>query len=481
MNESTHPKITSGQSLEIKRIVAKRNLKELQQSIGLVILHIPLGVILYQSSFLAYIYPLFIFLLGVYWAYDKRVKIEKVAFVCAYLVGAEVLWRMAESAIFWEFGKYSIVLIMIIALIQRGYMKSPMFPFLYFTFLIPACIVTFVNNSLSDTRGKLSFNLSGPLALFVCCWFFSYVRVNSYQLKKILLTLILPIISIGIVTLFYTVTTPDIQFNNESNFELSGGYGPNQVSSVLGLGAFICLACLLIFKNDLKTNIFIGFFAVFFSAQSIMTFSRGGMYSAVGAALAVTLFQLQNLTKTVKRIIPIIGLGLIFLVFIFPYMNDFTGGKLQERYEDRGTTSRFDIVESDLILFMQHPILGTGVGQSKRSREEILGFSAASHTEFSRIISEHGIFGVLSLIALGLTVVYNLKRQRLTSNKAFVVGVICWSGLFMLNTGMRLASPAFLWGISFAVILGPQLRRIPKFGRKTVIPKPGPSNKTVDI
>ena len=151
--------------------------------------------------------------------------------------------------------------------------------------------------------------------------------------------------------------------------------------------------------------------------------------------------------------IPIAGLVLIFLVFIFPYMNDFTGGKLQERFEDRGTTNRTEIIESDLILFLKNPIFGTGVGESKDYSQKILGFESASHTEFSRIISEHGSFGILALFALALAAIYNLKRQKLSFGKALVGGAVVWSGLFMLNAGMRLAAPAFMWGLSFITII----------------------------
>ncbi len=217
--------------------------------------------------------------------------------------------------------------------------------------------------------------------------------------------------------------------------------------------------------------IYLGVFTVFFAAQSVMTFSRGGMYAALGAALAVAFFQMQNLSKTVKRVIPIVGLGLIFMVFIFPYMNDFTGGKLQERFEDKGTTNRFEIVESDFVLFFDNPILGTGVGEARVGREEILGYSSASHTEFTRVVSEHGILGILSLLALIVTAVFSLQRQKFSFGKALVGGVIVWSGLFMLNSGMRLAAPSFLWGLSFITIYVLQRKRPPRKFRKLRPPR----------
>ena len=94
----------------------------------LTILHIPLGILLYSSSLLAFIHPAIVFFLGLYYAFRKNEKIEKVVYVVAYLMGCEVLWRMAKSPIFWEFGKYGSAAIMISALLVRGHKKIPTFP-----------------------------------------------------------------------------------------------------------------------------------------------------------------------------------------------------------------------------------------------------------------------------------------------------------------------------------------------------------------
>lgn len=436
-----------------------RTVHKFKLPIFFIFLHIPLGLLLYNLGFWGLLHPFIVFFLGLYYAIRKNEKLEQVALVVAYLVGAEVLWRMAGLPIFWEFGKYAAVVIMFIALVRRENWKIPKFPLFYLIFLIPACFLTLLTNSLGDARAKLSFNMSGPLLLFISCWFFSYLRINSTQLKKILIIATVPIVSIGVVTLFYTVTIDDIAFSNDSNFATSGGFGPNQVSSILGMGAFLCLTCFLLFKNNLKTTICLSVLTIFFAGQSVMTFSRGGMYNAVGAILVIILLQMRNLSQGLKRTLPVIGLALIFLFLVFPYINNFTGGKLQERFEETGSTNRGEIAESDFQLFLENPILGVGVGEAKYFREEMLEYKAASHTEFTRLISEHGIFGIFSLIFLAAGVIYIYRRQHLSLGKAFVAGVIMWSMLFMSGTGMRLAAPAFIWGLSFLTIQTSRLRK----------------------
>ena len=428
----------------------------------LMFLHIPLGLLLYRSSALALLYPVLVFSIGLYYAIRKQERLERVALVASYLIGSEVILRMASSSIFWEFGKYGTATIMIVALIQRGRLRFPTLPFLYFVFLLPACFLTVMSHDFGDARGKLSFNMSGPLLLFVSCWFFSHVKVTTLQLKKVLFMVAVPLISVAVTTLFYTVTSDEIKFNTESNFATSGGFGPNQVSSMLGLGAFVCLACYLLFKNKFGETLCLSVLCIFFAAQSVMTFSRGGIYNAVGTTLVIVIIKMRNFGQGIKGLLPVAGIGLLFLFLVFPYLNNFTGGKLGQRFGETETTNRTEIIESDWELFLENPFLGLGVGEANESRVVLLDFKAASHTEFSRLISEHGVFGIFAISFLALGTIYNFRRQTSVTGKALVAGVVIWSFLYMLNAGMRLAAPSYIWGLSFLTLVTLQRKGILK-------------------
>lgn len=445
--------------------LAKRTVEQFKFPLMLILLHLPLGIALYNSGLLAVVHPYAALAVGLYWAIDRRIKLERAAFAAAYIVGAEVLWRMAYANIFWEFGKYGAAAIMIVALVRRGYTKIPTLPLLYMLLLLPACILTFINNDIVTARDRISFNLSGAFFLLVSCWFFSYCKINLVGLQKLFFALIIPLLSIAVTTLFYTVTASNIQFNDESNFATSGGFGPNQVSAMLGLGAFLCIAGYAILKLSFSFRVFLGVMIIFFATQSVLTFSRGGMYNAVGASLILIGLQLRNPNSAIKKILPIIGIGALFVLMIFPFLNNFTGGNLQDRFEDSDSTHRVELIETDFQVFMENPVLGVGVGAARESRAEILEFKAASHTEFSRMISEHGIFGLLSIVALLLTILFNMRRAKSNLEKAFIAGVVVWSFLFMLNAGMRLAAPSLIWGLSFLTfsnppVAGKRVRRI---------------------
>jgi hypothetical protein len=46
-------------------------------------------------------------------------------------------------------------------------------------------------------------------------------------------------------------------------------------------------------------------------------------------------------------------------------------------------------------------------------------------------------------------VVHNLLRPNSLQGKAFIAGALAWSVFFMLNSGMRLGAPSFMWGLGF--------------------------------
>lgn len=449
----------------VKARAAQQESDSLTFFVYLFLLHLPLGVLMYWASPVAIIHPLAVGALGLYRAIQKNERIERVAYVVAYLIGSEILWRMASAPLPWEFGKYAGVLIMIVALFRRGHINLPGLPLLYLLLLLPACVITYLDNDWEDARDRLSFNMSGPICLFVSCWFFSYLKLSGVQMKKLLLSIAVPLLSVAIATLFFTVTNPYLQFTNESNHLTSGGFGPNQVSAMLGLGAFVMTSLILLFRSDLKTTLFTGGLALLFAAQSVLTFSRGGIYAAMGALAAVGLLQARDSRQLIGRFLPLLAIVAIFMFLIFPNLNRFTGGKLEERFESSDTTNRLELLELELQVFFEHPFWGAGVGEAIDERYRMTRHFAPSHTEVTRLLSEHGTFGVFAILALIGTGINNLRKQKTRIGKAFVAGVLVWSGLFMMNAGMRLGAPSLLWGMSFVLIFGPPVRRTPRVGR----------------
>src|SRR5467141_723535 len=66
--------------------------------------HIPLALLMSKFESVASVHMITTLGIGLWWvATDDR--LERIAYIGAYIVGAEVLWRMTNALAFWEIGK----------------------------------------------------------------------------------------------------------------------------------------------------------------------------------------------------------------------------------------------------------------------------------------------------------------------------------------------------------------------------------------
>jgi O-antigen ligase len=135
-------------------------------------------------------------------------------------------------------------------------------------------------------------------------------------------------------------------------------------------------------------------------------------------------------------------------ILVLPFLDNFTSGKLSARFETIETTGRTEIAESDLRMWERNPFLGVGIGMSM-FRET--GWKAA-HTEFTRLVAEHGVLGLFALLFLLFAGWRRLKTTPRTEDKAMIAGMLGWSMLFMADKAMRLAAPSLMCGLSFATL-----------------------------
>ena len=412
--------------------------------VGLIVLHIILALLIRQSSTLAILSLGSVMAFGTYVALTTK-RFERVAYVIAYIVGAEVLWRMTEGALFWEIGKYGTAFLAGIALIRMERVKVPGLLLLYFILLLPSAVLTGWDADFSETRNNLSFYLSGPLAILALGWFFASLKLDVTKLSKILTFFILPVVGIGSLSLFGILTTTDIQFTTESNFQTSGGFGPNQVGALLGLGALAGFLLTLLEKEGLgKKPVFL-FLLFGLFLLSLITFSRSGVLM-FAITMGVVVFLLSRLRGRAAGAYGFVFLIVLSFAIVYPVVDEFTGGSLTDRYSEETTTGRTELIQEDIYFWTDNPIFGVGVGKLKEARQS---GERAAHTEFSRLLGEHGLFGVVALIALGISLLRNLFKGDRDVGRIIVAACICWGLLFMAGNALRLVAPAFMLGLSF--------------------------------
>jgi hypothetical protein len=311
--------------------------------------------------------------------------------------------------------------------------------------LLPSILVLLrdFRGGLRELSQPISFNLSGPLCLFASAWYTSQLRLGRRDLHRMIACLVAPLLSIALITALATSAATDLTFTDESSRATSAGFGPNQVSLVLGLGALLSWLVTI----DPETRPMERWTALvlvpFFGIQSALTFSRGGLYSISIALIPAVLLSLRSRASR-KWLIVVTGTLAILTALLFvPRLNEFTGGQFTARFTDTNPTHRDAIAREDLRLWAEHPIMGLGPGGALFERR---GESTIAHTEYTRLLSEHGVFGMVALMALvALAVSVALKREP-SDARALRLAFLLWSLVSMLHAGMRVAAIGLVFG-----------------------------------
>lgn len=414
-------------------------------------LHIAIGLILRLFPSLSTIHGLLVLAIGILVSL-KSTKVERVANIAAYIVGAEVLWRLSDARLPWEYGKYALLLVCTLAILRNRSAKLPVALVLYMIFLLPAVLPVISTLGLATAREEISFNLSGPLALAAAGCFFAQIQLTRQQLAGLLMSLIAPIISLATI-LSIAVFTSNIRWVSSSNFAASGGFGPNQVSTVLGLG-IVAVVIILIYRRDrTATRIVLVGLGLWFLAQGLLTFSRGGVLAAVGSTAVAVMYALLIADRRPRSIVLVVACVSVALYVMVPLLDAFTGGALGNRYNEPDVTNRDVLAVADIEVFLANPVTGAGIGLSKSHRREVLGVTSATHTEFTRALAEHGLMGVIAYVGLGLGLLRQVLRMP-RSFRAVALAMIIWGFATLMHSAMRIAAPSFALGIVFATFVG---------------------------
>lgn len=420
-----------------------------------IIFHILIGFLAYVNRSLMLVYLAAVFVYFIFQILTKKNKLDYVLFAAAYMTGAEVFLRMTKAFIFYETGKYAVIFFMLLGIIYLGFKKNALPFIIYLLLLLPAVFVSLeAINYTANFRTTVLFNLSGPLCLAVAAIFCYGRTIEFRKFLNVLDYIVYPIIAMVIYITLYTPNIQDVVTGTASNAALSGGYGPNQVATVLGLGVFILFTRLLIPYKNLLVQVTMMFFMILMAYRALLTFSRGGVLVSVIMCLAfIFLIYFSTGIKTKAKIsikvLAIIGVALL----VWGYTIIQTGGLIGNRYANEDalgrekedvTTGRVDLLAVEIDAFKENPFFGIGIGQGKFQFREEMGITSASHNEISRMLSEHGMFGIIALLVLLVAPMVTKLNGR--KNLYFYPFLIFWF-LTIVTTSMRIAAPAFIYAL----------------------------------
>lgn len=413
-----------------------------QVSLGFLLLHIPLGFVLQSSPIFATLHAVTVLILGLFYLITDKNPYHLI-YLLGYIIGAELLWRGTHASIFWETAKYAITLFALLGTMNyRKKIKLNITPLIYFILLLPSIAVM-----PGFDREGIAFSLAGPMALAFAAMFLNSVSIDRAQVKNLLLAILAPIISWGILVAVGILSADEIVLSMSKEFSTSGGIGPNQVSSVLGLGALVAFLFVVIENKRKFLRFVVGVIMIWLIVQTVLTFSRGGLWTTVGAILTSSIFFIRE-KKSRTRYFFFLILIISFSLIVFPALDDYAGGAISERFSDVGTTGRIEIIRSDWEVFKRFPLFGVGPFQSKPYHALFFRFSS-THTEYSRMLAEHGTLGLISLIILIGMIITRLFVKTSPQGKGLIVAFLTWGLLFMSHSATRLAAPSFLIALSF--------------------------------
>jgi len=429
--------------------------------------HVVLGILSTISPFVVvlWFYCFFIYqLINIIRSGGNQTPLN-IAELLIYSSAYELLSRMADSSPFipYELGKYTIFFLCSLGfLFSKNTSSSKWIGILILILIMPSF---FIDLSGSVTFQDLRYNLLGLINVGLVIIFFSSLDINSSTFFKWIRLMIYPAISVLAFAIFKTPDYDELEFSLGANFDTTGGFGSNQVSTVLGFGAFLMVVALILRKRISGFIIIDYLLLAAFVIQGLLTFSRGGMLVAALALIAFFYYVLKlNTVEKASYKIPNLGkyfLPLIVLLTVLAIIaNTLTGGLLLLRYQgetagtisgskevdlNHFTTNRYDIFLSDIDLWLEYPMFGVGAAASPFLRKFHKGQSP--HTEMSRILAEHGSLGILIILLLAYLIYYKSRNSSNYLIQAMIISLFIISILTSFHAATRTFISPLLIGI----------------------------------
>jgi hypothetical protein len=423
----------------------------------LIIVHIVIGLLIYLARPLSKVYAISILAVGLYYVMKNRNKNNEALFVAAYVVGSEAFLRMTGGNMLYEFSKYNVMIFMVLGMYYSGFSKNAVPLWIYLMLLLPGVIVaTETLNLQTEVRKAIAFNISGPVCLGIASIYCYSRKISISQINDILLALALPIFATTVYLIIYTPDLKEILVGTGSSLQSSGGFGPNQVATALGMGMFVFFTRLIL-ESKSKLMFLINLAVLFnITYRGLVTFSRGGMVTGfimIIVFLAYLIISTRGQGKyNLYRII--IFMSIAFVV-TWVYTSNQTGGLIDKRYANQDAagrvkesrlTGREEIWDSEIADFLESPIFGIGVAKAVEVRQlQNGGDVVASHSEISRTLAEHGSMGIMALLIILFTPLFLFIDNR---QHIYVFSFLLFWLLTINHAAMRLAAPAFVYSLS---------------------------------
>ena len=432
--------------------------------ITVLLLHVAMGFLFFVAPFLSTVFGVTAVVVGIGYVVNTGNRNNEVLLMAAYCMGLDVYLKMTGGSLLNEYGKYSVILFMALGIYYKGFAKGSFLYVFFIVLLIPGIYIGAETLSFdANIRKAIAFNITGPVCLAVSAIYCFKRSISLKRMLDVLAMFMFPIVAMVIQLFLYTPSGITVFKGTGSNFLTSGGFGPNQVSTVLGLAMFVAFVRLFLASATRKLQLINAALVVIFAYRCIITFSRGGMYT--GLAMIIIFLGMMYLlldTKGKGKLVFLSALSVLAGLMIFTYSSIQTGGMIEKRYanenargveKEDASSGRGELAATEWEMFIDNPYLGVGVGRNKEIRLEETGIAAATHNEITRMLAEHGSLGLLGLLILSVTPVVLYMSDR---TQIFALLFMVFWALTINHAAMRIAAPAFGYALSLLKVYFPK-------------------------
>ncbi|MCD6062464.1 MAG: hypothetical protein K0R82_375 [Flavipsychrobacter sp.] len=365
----------------------------------------------------------------------------------------EVWARMTRAPMLpYELGKYYLLVAIGLLLLLRARSRNGHSLHTFGYWIVGAIVPSLVVNAVVFDIDQWVFNLLGIAELAVLLILISYER---WSIERFCRTLQYSVVAIVPVIVYLMLSASDFStttFHLGANSVASGGFASNQVSTIIG-ASIVALIILQVLKRPLFSFNILNFVLLgLLIFRGFLTFSRGGMIVAAIAAFVALAPGIFASARSFWRFSLTAGAVALVSVFVFQKVNSLTGNLLLMRYKGETYSTmqglykkdlnsilsgRSDIAIADVLIFSDNPVFGVGPGISKTLRSKYGYENIAAHTEFTRLLSEHGLGGFIVVMVLMIFPIWWLSKQKIAAWRGVVASLFALAIFTTFHAAMR--------------------------------------------
>lgn len=436
-----------------------------------IIFHVILGGLSVNSKW-PFIFWYYLIIISAVLQFFTRKNLEHLMiYLLGYSLGVEVMARAIGATPFIpdQIGKYLAVIGFAFGLALGGPIKRvSIYGVVMLILSLPALLIR-----PYDSYRPIVYNYFGLLALILGVIYCSRQIMTFKNFKELGRIIVYPITSLAVYTIFKAAQIEKIDYGLSANFESSGGRFTNQVSTLFGLAiGIIALAYItkqLLFKYRLIDISLLLLFLI----RGLLTFSRGGMVTAILAIFIIIIFPKAKAAWQDKEVVlrkfsagPVFA-AILIITIAFVAINSYTNNYLLYRYQgkterslqtgfdntvdiDQISSGRYSIMMSDLRMFLAYPALGVGVGYSKIERVNFGGGEGLNaHLEISRLLAEHGLPGLVLVIMIFIYPFFKAYKEPNNYRKSIMLLFLIMSLASTFHSAMRTIITPLLFSFAF--------------------------------